>query len=366
MKVRTNRAELADAVAWVCRVIAKNPTHHALSGVRLTTEEGEVVVEGTNFEVSHSAAVECEVGDDGSVLVSGHMLRDLLAAMKGETVDLYVAAGALVVASGRSLYRARLMEVADFPALGKMPDLVGEVDAGALSAIAEAVTYPIDDAAPVESMRGLHIEGSDEDDELVAVGLINHAVATAGCEWSGSMGFEATLPTTALTGAIRGLSGAVRLGYEDGTFGMADDARQVVARCFAQQYAPWQAVLKAAVEVTHHAVVDPGDLLAATKRTMIVAGDATIDLSFTEGEVVLSATGAEAGDGEERVEAECEAAGDFRIGPRYLIDTLAAIPSGKVEIGWQVGPALKPLVFKPLDHPRMTSLLQPRKIPGGN
>ena len=100
------------------------------------------------------------------------------------------------------------------------------------------------------------------------------------------------------------------------------------------------------------ATVDPVELLAATKRTMIVAGDSTIDMSFDEGE--------------EHVEAECENTGDFRIGPRYLIDTLAAIPSGKVEIGWQVGPALKPLVFKPLDHPRMTSLLQPRKIPGGN
>ena len=121
----------------------------------------------------------------------------------------------------------------------------------------------------------------------------------------------------------------------------------------------------AAAEATHTATVDPTELLAAVKRVNLVAGDATIDCVFSEGEIRLQALGAEAGDGEEIVEADCEFEADFRLGPRYLMDALAAIPSGKLAIGVTPGPTLKPLTFKPLDHPRMTALLQPRKSPGG-
>lgn len=365
MKLRANRAELADAVAWVCRVVAKNPQHPALAGVRLRTESfsGALLIEGTNFEVGHTATMNVEIGDEGDVLVSGHFLRDLLGALKTEAVDLYVSGNALAIASGRSLYHAQLMEVADYPTLAAMPATVGSVAADDLSRIVEAVSYPIDDAAPVETMRGLRLEGSE--DELVAVGLIHHAVASAGTEWERHEDFAVTMPLSAIAGAIKGFEGAVVVACDDSGLGLADMRRQITARPFAGQYAPWQRVLAAAGDPTFTAVCDPTELLAATKRAMIVAGDSTIDMSFNEGEIVLSVVGAEAGDGREVVEADCEGTADFRIGPRYLIDALAAIPSGRVAIGVQVAETIKPLTFKPLDHPRMTSLLQPRKTPGG-
>src|SRR5690242_2739192 len=112
MKIRAERAALAEALGWVARALPKNPPMPVLAGVRVSASEGVVRLSAFDYETQHTAAIEATVGDDGECVVPGLFLRDAIAGGRGAEVDLVLDGNQLEIASGRSTYRARCFTLA--------------------------------------------------------------------------------------------------------------------------------------------------------------------------------------------------------------------------------------------------------------
>ena len=368
MKITAERAPLADAVSWVAQAIPKNSQAPALAGMRLTAAEGALTLQAFDYDVSHTATIgglDVSVASEGECLVSGKFVREIVASLKGKAIELVLDNSALTISAGRASYRTRVLNLGDFPHLPKRPAEVGKISGARLAAMVASVRHPIDDGTPHPQVRGLHIEG--DRDLLTVVGASRFVVAEHAAAWERKADFAATVHSGAFASALKGLDGSlVSIGSDGGLIGLWDESRAVTLRTYSDGFVAWRKLIRSADQDRATATFDPAELHDAAKRAGLL--DTTPDhsmplvLNFTADELGVEVAGQEYAEGSDAIDAECTGEQRLAVSPRYLIDTLAAIPSGLVSVG--LVDHRKPLVFRPVDHDRMVTVLMPRTIPG--
>lgn len=356
MKIRAERAPLADALTWVAQAISKNPARPELSGVRLAASDGLLTLKAFDYDRAHTAVLDVDVASDGECLVSARFLK-IISAMKGREVELTLD-GNLRVSSGGATYRAQVMEVGNFPDLPTLPAEVGTCDADELAAAIAAVRHPIDDASSFPQVRGLHIEGNHD---LELVGMDNFHIAHATVSWqrSGDVDLLATLHSGFLDAAVKGMSGTVTLGASEGLLGVSDGSRAVTARCYADEYTPkWRLFLAPSEDAV--VSLDSADLKDALKRVRAFDPESTaVAFGFADDQLTIEGF-TEGSDGSELIEAKTEGAAKRGLHPRLLAETLAAVPSGPLTI--RAHP--KGLwLFEPVDHDHLTFAVMSKPLP---
>ena len=94
MKIRVERDNLADAVAWVAKSLPTRPSVPVLGGVPLDAGgddgDGALTVSGFDYEVSATVSVSATIAEGGKVLVSGRLLADITKALPAQPVDITV------------------------------------------------------------------------------------------------------------------------------------------------------------------------------------------------------------------------------------------------------------------------------------
>lgn len=338
MKIQTDRAQLAEALTWVARVIGRRPTSAALGGVRLVAADDTLTASAFDYEVSHTARVEAEVSEPGEVLVPGLFLRDAVAGGRGKDVTLTLD-GNLQVKSGRSSYVARTLALEDYPTLPDFPDEVGTVKADSLAYALSVVEAAADDGSPHDNLRGLRVEA--DTDGLLLVGTDGRRLHGYSLPWDGKP-FGQTVPVKTLAAAVRGMRGTVALGAGGtlGLLGLDDGTRRVTSRAYAVEYADHRrALAHGANNVSNHVTVDADDLLGAVKRVgSVVADERPVLLAYADGELAVTTTDQESGEAADAVDAEGEGpAFSFAFNHRLLGDLLAAAPSGPVQLHYVAG-----------------------------
>jgi len=330
VRIRAERGLLADALTWVAQAIAKNPASPELAGVRLTAAGGVLTAKAYDYDSAHTATLDADVASEGECLVSGKFLRTIVAAMKGRDVELTLD-GNLTIASGRATYRAQTMKVDNYPALPSLPQRVGEADAGDLAAAVAAVRHPIDDGSPHPQVRGLRIEGGNE---LEVLGMDRHRIARAVVPWKWDADLAVTIHSGAFETAVKGMSGPVALGFEDGLFGLSDATRAVTVRTYMEGFTPnWRDFLTApddvpSVSVEHAALKES----LSRVRALDIADASAVSVAFGDGEVTIRGSTDGIGEGEEVIEAATDGSAVRGFNPRLLGDALAAIPGGPLTI----------------------------------
>lgn len=357
MKIRADRAELADAVTWVSQAISKKPAVLALSGMRIKAEGERLTLMAFDYDVSHSALVDVEVQSEGECLISGSFLREVLGGMRGKEVELVLDGRQLTIESGRASYRAQCMSLDDYPNLPKFPAASGEIPAENLTALVAATKYAVDDASAFGQVRGLHLEGDDK--RLLMTGFNRSGGGYAEQPWAARGEISCQVPARAFDTAVRGLHGTVGIGIDRGGVGLGDETRRVTLRTFDTEYLDWRRILRDEHDDTVTLEVDVDELAAAVKRVGALAGDMPIALDVIAEEVAVSAV-TDGTDGCEALDAKAD--GEIRVGfgPRLLLDALSAVPGGRVRIGFN-GPK-KVATVRSIDHPWQTQVIMPRTV----
>lgn len=360
MKIRADRAELADAVSWVAQAISKRPAHIALSGMRLKAEDDTLTLYAFDYDVSHQAAVDVEVQNDGEVLVAGNFLREVLGAMKGKEVELVLDGPVLQIQSGRSSYTAQVYKADEYPKLPPFPPEQGRIAGADLADMIAATKHAHSDvdAASTAGLRGLHIDGHVA--ELTVVGFSRFAGSVVSSLWSNQKHeFKCQVPVKAIETAVKGLGAGVRIGYQEGLLGLDDGTRQVTMRTYEDEFAAYRRAMRDEKSDKTTITVDVAELLGALKRISLLNREGAARLEISEGrcEVSLATDGFA---GTEQVDVELDGAPltvTFSI--ELLSEALHAIPSGAVQIG--LVDHAKVGMLRPLDHPRMALAVMPRR-----
>jgi DNA polymerase-3 subunit beta len=368
MKFRVVRDEFADAVAWVARSLPSRPPVPVLGCVVLTATDQGLQVAGFDYEVSAIETISAEVAESGTVLVSGRLLADITRALPNKPVNLGLDGSRVAITCGTSKFSLPTMPVEDYPELPEVPQVTGtipgDVFAEAVSQVAIAAGR--DDTLPM--LTGVRVE--IESDRIVLAATDRFRLAVRELQWQprdASTTGAALVPAKTLSDAAKSAgadhAGSVELSFgsgqaigADGILGISSNAKKTTTRLLDAEFPKFRQLFPASH--TSVAVIDSAALVEAIKRVSLVAErGAQIRMDFSEGSVLLTAGGDEAGKAEESLEVQFY--GDpilIAFNPTYLLDGLAAIGASSVQFGFtnpepdgsgERRAAIRPAVLRP-------------------
>lgn len=336
MKIALNRSELAEAATWVSGAIPKNPDSPPMAGMLLEVQDGLVSLTGYDRDTLRQSVVAGESTAKGSILVSGKFLTQIVSALKGDVVTLELADNRLAVTAGRSTYRARTMDPADYPSLPQFPAHVGTIAADSLVDVLGTVEHAVGKDAPLAVLNAYNIVG--DAGNLTVTSTDRFRLATATVRWADASGttFEANVPGVALTTAVKSFRGDVQIGASSGLFGLSDAGRVIITRVLGSEdkFPKTAPIFAKEPLVTVRADVAP--LAEALKRSQLVADDTgMIQVLFSDGLIRVIGDG-EGSDGVEEIDCETgfgEGELGMKFSAQYLSQAILASPSPRVTFG---------------------------------
>lgn len=377
MKIRVERDELADAVAWVARSLPSRPPVPVLGGVLLDAGadggSDSLTVSGFDYEVSATVGVPATVADGGRTLVSGRLLADITKALPARPVEIAVDGARASITCGSAKFSLPTMPVEDYPQLPAQPEFAGEIAgetfAQAVSQVAVAAGR--DDTLPM--LTGMRVEISGDTLTLVATDRFRLAMREFGWKPVEGLADAAVLaPARTLADAAKSLGaggGAVQVGLAggEGLLGLSGSRRFTTTRLLDAEFPPYRQLLPS--QYTSRAVLGVSALTDAIKRVSLVAERGTqVRLEFADGTLRLSAGGDDEGSAEEELPVDYE--GEpviIAFNPTYLVDGLGALHADRAELTFTT--PNRPALIKPADEngdvvPGYLYLLMPVRLPG--
>lgn len=391
VRLRAAKDDLADAVAWVARSLPTRPTQPILRGMVFVAGDEGLEIAGYDYEVSTQIRIAAEISETGRFAVNGKLVSDIVSKLPNKPIDMHYDGTKVLVTCGKSRFELPAMTLEDYPALPSVPAATGTIDPQLFTeAIGQvAVAAGRDETLPM--LTGIRMETEGNMVTMAATDRFRLAVRTF--EWNQipEGNAELLIPAKTLADTARSLdagsSEPVTLAFGDGSDGRAvgadgllgilADPRRTTTRLLDAEFPKFRPLLPKQNSSLASVRIDP--LREAIRRVSLVADrGAQIRMDFSEGQVVLSAHGDEAGRAEEVL--ECAFVGEpllIAFNPGYLSDGLSAIHTDRVVMGFTQPSRPAVLIPEPDELPEagedgmfpnpeteFTYLLMPVRLPG--
>ena len=302
MKVVTQRDELAQKLGVAARAVSTRASVQILSGVLLRAEGGRLHLAATDMELSLRSSLDAQIEGEGSVVVPGRLLVDLVRLLPDSEVTIeYRAEESVVhVTSGPSTSTLHTYAADDFPRLPDH-DAVGTftVDRESLldtvSRVARSASR--DESRPV--LTGILVRF--EPGKLVMAATDSYRLSVKETELSGEAPeLEAIIPARALAELARIAQAGdnVELGVHENQVVFAADDVWLTTRRIDGQFPNYKQLLPEQFE--HELTLPRAELLDVVRRTAVMAQrNSPLRLRFAEGELIVSAQTQDVGEARE-------------------------------------------------------------------
>ncbi len=338
MKLRVERDQLAEAVAWAAHGLPTRPAAPVLAGMRLHAGTGELTLSTFDYEVSAQAAVSVVTDEDGTALVSGRLLAEIVRSLPTRPVDLVTDGSHATLQCGGATFTLILLPEDEYPTLPEMPPLAGSVGSDALATAVSQVAIAACRDDTLTALTGIRIEIAG--DRLTLVATDRYRLAVRELRWTPAhpdLSTAVLAPARVLGDTARSLTSGSEVSISlggDSLIGFAGAGRQATSRLLASEYPRYAALLPS--EFTAAAELAAGALAEAVRRVALVAEPRTpVRLAFSPGQLVLEAGAPEEAQAVEILEAAFGGE-DLQIAfnPQYLLDGIGAVGSDTARISF--------------------------------
>lgn len=351
MKFRVERDVLAEAVTWAARGLPTRPPVPVLAGVLIEADgAGTLTLSAFDYEVSARVSVAADVGEGGTVLVSGRLLADISRNLPAKPVDVVTDGAKVTVTCGASRFTLLTMPVQDYPALPAMPQAAGTVAGDVFTLAVAQVTTAAgrDDTLPILTGVRVEIEGST----ITLLATDRYRLAMRTLTWNpdaADASAVALVPARTLSDTARALGASAdvqialgRTGGGEGLIGFEAGRRRTTSRLLDGEYPKVTSIFPTTTETA--AVLATASLVEAVKRVALVAErNSPVRLKFTDGQLTIEAGQGEDAQASEAIEASLTGADiEIAFNPQYLLDGLGALhqPWAKFAFTQATKPAL--------------------------
>lgn len=333
MKFQVEHDVFTSAVSWVARTIPTRPSLPVLGGIKLTARpDGMLSLVSYDPEISSHIEIDAVVDEPGEVLVNGRLLSDFAKALPSRPISLALEGSKLSLTCGSSKISMQTMPLEDFPNSPEFPEVTASVDAAALQeAVSQVVSAASnDDTLPLLVSICIEIAG----DQLTLLATDRYRLALKNIQWTPqdpTYNDRILVRGSRLADIVKNLSGdttidiAIAHSERGGLIGFSCGGKQNIVRLIDGDYPQVRGLFPE--ETTSHATIVRTDLLDAIKRARLAAGqNEAVVLSFSEGQVILSAGKGDNAQTSETLEADF--VGEdivVRFNPAFLLDGLSAI-----------------------------------------
>jgi DNA polymerase-3 subunit beta len=344
VKFQANKDVLSQAVIFVTKLLAPKPATAALSGVRIdVSSSGEATFASYDHDVSTRTTISVDASEEGSVLVSGRMLAEIVTRLPGDTVTLAVVEAKLLVTSGSSKFSMSLMALNEYPNLPEVPAAIGTFDGETFSnAIAQVGVAALrDDGLP--AMMNISVEITAAAVSLTATD--RYRIASRDIPWSAvsaEEGQQVLVPARVLMEAGKMFNTADKVtlslmsGGEREIIALSVDSKVVTSSLAKGQFPRVRALLDEKGPGEGFAIVLASDLIDATKRvSLVVEREAVLKYTFTAAGALVETQSGEAATASELVDAHVVGEDvTVWLKPRLVIDGLTGAHSQFVRLGF--------------------------------
>jgi DNA polymerase-3 subunit beta len=366
LKLSTNREELVSKLSIVSRAVSTRAVTQALSGILVTATEQGVELAATDGEMGLRTALRAEVAEPGSVLLPGRLLADLARSL-GEAdvqIESREAERDVEIKSGGSSFHLRVLPADDFPAF---PEDEGEplgIPATALADTVDLVARAAsrDDMRPV--LTGVFVSAAGEEMTMVATDSYRLAVKRTRLEQPLGGELEANIPARALreVGRIVGAGEVEAVGVRLLPNQAVFTAGPVLlnTRLIDGQFPNFRQLLPESFE--HDVRLPRGELLEVTRRvSQLAQRNAPLRLSFSSGQLTVSASTPDVGDAEEAMPASFEGEPlEIGFNPEFLRDGIESMEGDELLL--RLISPLRPGLLQPVDNEDFRYLVMPIRL----
>lgn len=338
MRLTCQRDELAGKLALAGRAASSKSTIPILGQVLLTAEDGVVMLSSTDMELSLRVPVDATIGDSGAVVVP-RLATDIVRTLADGQVELEHRAneGVVSLTGGQSSFTLNCLQATEFPDL---PADEGEgvampIEPFVVTADHVARAASRDDTRPV--LTGVLVRLGPDGITMVATDSYRLAVMQTPLESAPAETREAIVPARALQEASR-LATAMKateievvLGESQAVFRIGD--ARLISRLIDGQFPDYRQLVPEQFE--HEVVFDRAELGAVLSRIGVLAQrSAPVRLAFEQGQVTVSATSEQLGEGHESLPVAYSGEA-FEIGfnAEFLRDGVDNVSGDELRIG---------------------------------
>ena len=366
MKLTTKRDELVSKLSIVSRAVSTRAATQALSGLLLSSSEGSVTLAATDGEMGLRTAMEADVSGDGSVLLPGRLLSELARSLGEASVEIELRESErdVEIRSGGSSFHLRVLPAEDFPKLpDEGPDPL-KIPATALAETVELVAPAAsrDDMRPV--LTGVLVTAAGAEMTMVATDSYRLAVKRTELENGIGGELEANIPAKALRELGR-LVGAGEL--EEVAVSLLPNQAVFRAgsillntRLIDGQFPNFRQLLPESYE--HDVRLPRPEFLEVVRRvSQLAQRNAPLRLSFSQGELKVSASTPDVGDAEEAMPAAFDGE-QLEIGfnPEFLREGIESVEGDEVML--RLISPLRPGLLQPADNEDFRYLVMPIRL----
>jgi DNA polymerase-3 subunit beta len=368
MKLSLSTSDLLSQLQTASRVASSRSAVQALSGVMLSAPaDSAPQLLATDMEIGLRVPLAAQVARPGSVVLPARLLLDVVRSLPSPelTLELRSAEQDVELLAGPATFHLRTLRTEDFPSLpSPSPDtrivLPAEAFTQTISRVARSASR--DETRPV--LTGILMTAAGRELRMVATDSYRLSVKETALEEPLEGSLEANVPARALQELVRI---AQQVGPE--TVAVSVGQNQVIfelgevllsSRLIDGQFPNYRQLLPEAVE--HELRIASAELTDVVRRISLLAQkNAPLRLSFSEGELTISAQTPDVGEAREAIPLPF-AGEPFEIGfnPEFLREGLESIESDELVL--KLISPLRPGLIESPDSGDFVYLIMPIRL----
>src|SRR5919108_2719814 len=305
MRIVCGKEELAEKLQLVGRGVSARTTVQILAGIMLRAAGTKLYLSATDMEISLRVSLDAQVEEEGTVVVPGRLLVDIVRLLPAGEVTLEARAedGVARLTCGAASYSLHTYGAEDFPRLPEIDD------ASAFTVEKEAFLDTIarvsrsasrDESRPV--LTGILVRFEGDKVVMAATDSYRLSVKETALTEGPSQELEAIVPARAL-GELARIAQAteassLQIGVQENQVVFGADGIWLTARRIDGQFPNYKQLLPESFEAEVH--LPREELLDVVRRTSLMAlRKSPLRLRFEEGELTVSAQTPDVGEARE-------------------------------------------------------------------
>jgi len=365
MKFKSERDILVEALSAASRVVATRLIG-ASSGILLSLTGNQLVVTGTDLDITVRTSVDVIGIEDGSSVVPARLIVDAVRSLEAGAVTISSNDENVEVSLGRAKFSLRTFSVIDYP---NLPPVSGAITSIAASDLIQGLNQVVraaanDDARPL--LTGVLFTTDNGTLRLIATDSYRLAVRDVP-EVEGVGGSQDLLvPARALQELQRAAAslddeGTIGVTLTDAEICFVVGSTSIASRLIDGNYPSVLQLIPA--NYPNQLRVAKDTLLTSLKRAKLLAKDSTssVRLTMKERAVEIRTQSHDAGDVEDNVDADYNGEEiTIAFNPSFLIDGIEAVPGDEVML--EMSDSVRPAMVHGVEDVRFRYLLMPVRV----
>jgi len=365
--LETSSQELLAQLQTAARVASTRSAVQALSGVQLVATSTGAELRATDMEVGLRVPLSAEVSREGTVVLPARLILDVARQLPQGRVSLELrpAEQDVEVVGGPAKFHLRTLRAEDFPNLPEPggDQIVTVPSAAFVDTIAMvARSASRDETRPI--LTGILVSAQGAELKMVATDSYRLSVKETKLDPPIEGGFEANVPARALQELERlsaqGEEDQIRIGVRANQIVFEVGGMVLSSRLIEGQFPNYRQLLPETYE--HKLQLAGEELIGVVRRISLMAQkNAPLRLSFSEGQLTVSAQTPDVGEASEPLPAPFSGE-PFEIGfnPDFLRDGLESAGSGDLFL--KLISPLRPGLIESADESGFLYLIMPIRL----